>query len=122
MAELKEQKRFKVDKGTFAALRAHFVSDWVSNDDSLSVSLVKSKADSKAKLTLYLKDNAAIEGDASGHASYAFTAANSSAYFDDNLTLKEQKMDISIRVANFDALSPEPYVLVIRKIKVAVAK
>ncbi|MDR1082812.1 MAG: threonine synthase [Coriobacteriales bacterium] len=36
MDELKSKRRFKVDKGSFAALRDHFRADWVGNDESLA--------------------------------------------------------------------------------------
>ena len=35
MAQLRDERRFKVDAQTFAALRAHFSADWVSADESL---------------------------------------------------------------------------------------
>lgn len=35
MADLAEQRRFTVDKATFARMRELFSADWVSNDDSL---------------------------------------------------------------------------------------
>jgi threonine synthase len=37
MADLARDKRFQVDRETFAAMRAIFLGDWVSNDESLSV-------------------------------------------------------------------------------------
>src|SRR5574340_501801 len=36
MTELAECGRFTVDRDTFAAVRAHLIADWVSNDDSLA--------------------------------------------------------------------------------------
>jgi threonine synthase len=36
MDDLRTEKRFKVDKETFAALREKFSADWVSNDESLA--------------------------------------------------------------------------------------
>ncbi|MDR1422829.1 MAG: threonine synthase, partial [Coriobacteriales bacterium] len=36
MEELRTRRRFTVDRDTFAALRAVFLADWVSNDDSLA--------------------------------------------------------------------------------------
>jgi threonine synthase len=35
MDDLRTKKRFKVDKDTFAALRARLCADWVGNDESL---------------------------------------------------------------------------------------
>ena len=36
MTDLRDQRRFQVDKDTFAALRANYSADWVSNADSLA--------------------------------------------------------------------------------------
>jgi threonine synthase len=36
MDDLREKRRFRVDRATFAALRERFAADWVSNDESLA--------------------------------------------------------------------------------------
>jgi threonine synthase len=37
MGDLQRDRRFQVDRDTFASMRAIFLGDWVSNDDSLAV-------------------------------------------------------------------------------------